>query len=229
MTRITPRLVAAGLVATFAVTACAPRATETPAQPSPRSGTASNGPASSTTPSLATRPGYEYVDADVHFMTGMIGHHGQALVMAGWAPTHGASDAVKRMAERIVVGQGDEINLMSRWLRDRNLPVPDPAAPMDHSMPGMDHSGMMPGMLTPAQMAELDAARGAEFDRKFLTFMMQHHTGALTMVNTLFGSQGAGQNEPVFRLASDVYADQSTEIERMQKMLAALPPAGGAH
>lgn len=229
MTRSTPRLAAAGLAAAFTVSACASRATETPAQPSPRSATVGNGPASSATPSLPTRPGYEYVPADVHFMTGMIGHHGQALVMAGWAPTHGASDAVKRMAERIVVGQGDEIDLMSRWLRDRNLPVPDPAAPMDHSMPGMDHSGMMPGMLTPTQMAELDAVRGSEFDRKFLTFMIQHHTGALTMVNTLFASQGAGQNEPVFRLASDVYADQSTEIDRMQKMLASLPPAGGAH
>jgi uncharacterized protein (DUF305 family) len=84
----------------------------------------------------------------------------------------------------------------------------------------------MPGMLTPEQLAQLDQARGTQFDRLFLTFMTQHHQGALTMVDRLFGTNGAGQNETVFRLASDIYADQSTEIDRMQKMLATLPPQG---
>jgi uncharacterized protein (DUF305 family) len=88
-------------------------------------------------------------------------------------------------------------------------------------MPGMDHAPLMPGMLTPEQLAQLDRARGPEFDRLFLTFMIQHHQGAITMVNQLFG-QGAGEQETVYRFAADVYADQSTEIARMQKMLAAL-------
>jgi len=89
-------------------------------------------------------------------------------------------------------------------------------------MPGMDPSMMMPGMLTPEQLAELDQARGTEFDRLFLRFMIQHHQGAITMVNQLFGSQGAGEEESVFRLASNIYADQVTEIGRMQRMLAVL-------
>jgi uncharacterized protein (DUF305 family) len=161
-----------------------------------------------------------YTAADVHFMTGMIHHHAQAVVMASWAPTHGASQAVRAMCERIVVGQRDEIVLMERWLRERGEPVPDTGA--HDMMPGMDHSTMMPGMLSAEQMAQLDRARGREFDRLFLTLMIQHHQGAITMVDRLFGSQGGGENEPVFRIASDVYADQTTEIDRMQKMLAAL-------
>ncbi|MEO5587945.1 MAG: DUF305 domain-containing protein [Gemmatimonadaceae bacterium] len=173
-----------------------------------------------------------YVEADEHFMTGMIGHHGQALVMARMVPTHGTSPALRALAERIIVGQSDEIALMQRWLADHHLPVADPDKPMSHSMPGMDHSmagmdhsAMMPGMLTADQLKQLDAARGTAFDRLFLKGMIQHHGGALTMVNQLFASQGAGQAETVFRLASDVYADQSTEIERMQKLLDSLPNA----
>jgi uncharacterized protein (DUF305 family) len=81
---------------------------------------------------------------------------------------------------------------------------------------------MMPGMLSAEQLAQLDRARGPEFDRLFLRFMIQHHQGAVTMVDQLFGSQGAGEEETVFRIASDIYADQTTEIDRMQKMLAAL-------
>jgi uncharacterized protein (DUF305 family) len=84
----------------------------------------------------------------------------------------------------------------------------------------------MPGMLSPEQLVQLDEARGPAFDRLFLTFMIQHHQGALVMVDRLFGTNGAAQDEVVFRMASDVYADQSTEIERMQRMLAALPPEG---
>ena len=166
-----------------------------------------------------------YTEADIHFMQGMIHHHAQALVMAGWAPTHGASSSVRALCERIVVGQGDEIALIQRWLRDRHEPVPQ----MDsthHMMAGMDHAMMMPGMLTAEQMARLDAANGAAFDRLFLTSMIEHHKGALTMVDQLFASQGAGEEEGVFRFASDVYADQSTEIDRMQRMLISLPPEG---
>jgi len=162
-----------------------------------------------------------FVAADVNFMSGMIGHHAQAVLMASWAPTHGASPAVQRLCERIGVAQTDEIKFMQTWLRDRNQRVP-PADPRGHVMPGMDPM-LMPGMLTPEQMKRLDAARGVEFDRFFLTFMIQHHRGALTMVETLLGSYGAAQDEAVYKFSSDVTADQSTEIDRMNLMLAALP------
>lgn len=162
----------------------------------------------------------DYTAADVHFMSGMIYHHAQAVLIAGWAPTHDASPSLRALCQRIVVGQGDEIVLMQRWLRDRHEDVPDPNASHD-AMPGMDHAVMMPGMLTADQLAQLDGARGPAFDRLFLTFMIQHHRGAITMVNELFG-QGAGEQEKVFRFASDVFADQTTEIARMQKMLATL-------
>lgn len=171
--------------------------------------------------------GYPHVQADVDFMSGMIHHHAQAVLIAGWAPTHGGSHALLAMCERIVVGQRDEIALASRWLRARNEPVPDTES-AHAMMPGMEHSMMMPGMLTPEQLARLDQARGPEFDRIFLEYMIVHHQGAITMVDQLFGSQGAGQNETVFRFASDVYADQTTEIHRMQTMLASLPPDGAS-
>jgi uncharacterized protein (DUF305 family) len=159
-----------------------------------------------------------YTPADVGFMTGMIHHHAQALVMARMAPTHGASGSLQIMAERIIVGQNDEITLMQRWLRDRNEPVPEPAD-VDGAMHGMDHAMHMPGMLSAEQLEELDAARGPEFDRVFLTYMIQHHEGAITMVEELFRSYGAAQEESVFKLGSDIAADQSSEIDRMQSML----------
>ena len=162
-----------------------------------------------------------YTQADVHFVSGMIGHHAQAIAMAGWAPSHGASPAVRVLCERIVVAQNDEIAFAQRWLREHNEPVP-PADPRGHVMPGMDHPMLMPGMLTPDQMAQLDAARGAEFDRLFLKFMIQHHRGALTMVTQLLAAPGAAQDGPIFRFAADVNADQTTEIDRMTRMLDAL-------
>ena len=165
---------------------------------------------------VATAP---FTAADVHFMTGMIGHHAQAVLIAGWAPSHAASAAVRALCERIVVGQRDEIVLMQRWLGERHEPVPE-VDPAHVTMPGMETS-MMPGMLTPDQLAQLDSARGREFDRLFLQFMIQHHQGAITMVNQLFGSQGGGEEEIVYRFASDVYADQTTEIDRMNRMLEA--------
>jgi uncharacterized protein (DUF305 family) len=162
----------------------------------------------------------DYTAADVHFMSSMIYHHAQAVLIAGWAPSHDASPSLRALCERIVVGQGDEIALMRRWLADRHEDVPD-GNPAHGMMPGMTPAMMMPGMLTADQLTRLDRARGREFDRLFLTFMIQHHTGAITMVNELFG-RGAGEQEKVFRFASDVFADQTTEIARMQKMLAAL-------
>ncbi|PYP55780.1 MAG: DUF305 domain-containing protein [Gemmatimonadetes bacterium] len=167
--------------------------------------------------------GAPYTAADVHFMSGMIRHHAQAVLMAGWAPTHAASPAVRALCERIVVGQRDEIVLMQRWLHDRHEPVPVPQADSSHMMmSGMDSSMLMPGMLDAAQLERLGHARGREFDRLFLQYMIQHHQGALTMVNQLFGSRGAGEEEPAFRFAANVFADQTTEIERMQRMLADL-------
>jgi uncharacterized protein (DUF305 family) len=167
---------------------------------------------------------YPYTAADIHFMSGMIGHHAQAIEMAGWAPSHGASSSVRILAERIINAQQDEIVTMQQWLRDRRQPVPEADAKgMKMVMDGVEHEMLMPGMLTDAQMKELDQSRGAEFDRLFLTFMIQHHRGALSMVKDLFSTYGAGQDELVFKFASDVNVDQSTEIARMEKMLAALP------
>ncbi len=167
---------------------------------------------------------YPFTEADVDFVTGMISHHAQAIVMANWAPTHDASDAIRRLCERIINAQTDEIALMQAWLRDRGQPVPDAKPmPVKMMMGGMVHEMMMPGMLTDEQMRQLDQARGGEFDRLFLTFMIQHHGGAVTMVNQLLGSPGAAQDEAVYKFSSDIYADQTTEIERMQKMLLTLP------
>jgi uncharacterized protein (DUF305 family) len=162
-----------------------------------------------------------YTRADVDFMSGMIGHHAQAVQMAGWAPSHGASPAVQGLCERIVVAQNDEIAFMQRWLRARHEVVP-PADPRGHVMPGMEPM-LMPGMLTPEQMAQLDAARGPLFDRLFLEGMIRHHRGAITMVETLLAAPGAAQDGPVFRFAADVNADQTTEIDRMTLMLERLP------
>jgi uncharacterized protein (DUF305 family) len=165
--------------------------------------------------------------ADVHFMSGMIPHHAQAVLIAGWAPSHGASETVQKLCERIVVAQRDEIALMRTWLRDRALPVPDSnATHLRMNMDGMQHDMLMPGMLNPEELAELDRSRGTDFDRLFLNAMIKHHGGAISMVEELTNSPGAALDEVVFRFSSDVYADQTTEIERMQKMLAALPSAG---
>jgi len=174
---------------------------------------------------------YPYTQADIDFMSGMIHHHAQAIVISRWAPSHGASPSVQRLTARIINAQTDEINLMQTWLKDRNQtpPMVDSAGNVSmgghagHSMPGHDMSSMamptMPGMLTDAQLKELDAARGTEFDRLFLTYMIQHHRGAVTMVKTLFEAPGAGQDETVFKFANDVEVDQSTEIKRMATMM----------
>jgi uncharacterized protein (DUF305 family) len=168
--------------------------------------------------------------ADVAFMQGMIGHHAQALVMARMAPTHGASAQVSLFCRKVMRSQADEIELMQDWLRARGAPVPDPSDPhagMHMSHAGMDmgaggHDMTMPGMLTAAQLAQLDSARGPDFDRLFLTFMIQHHEGALTMVRALFDSPGAGQTPEIFGYATGVDADQRAEIGRMREMLAAM-------
>jgi len=176
-------------------------------------------------PELVRAP---YNAADVEFMTGMIPHHAQAVVMAGWAASHGARPDVRVLCERIVVAQGDEIAMMRNWLRDRGQPVP--AADATHhrmKMNGVEHDMLMPGMLSPEEMAELDKARGPEWDRLFLQGMVKHHEGALKMVDDIFEAYGALQDDDLFKFASDVFADQTAEIERMRKMLAEPAKPGG--
>jgi uncharacterized protein (DUF305 family) len=131
---------------------------------------------------------------------------------------------VRILAERMAVAQGDEIRLIQQWLRDRGETVPAADAThhiMDHG--GMRHAMLMPGMLSDEEMAQLERATGTEFDRLFLTLMIRHHEGALIMVAELFDSQGGGQEDFIFKFASDVYADQTTEIHHMQQILAQLP------
>ena len=160
--------------------------------------------------------------ADVDFLSGMISHHAQAVLIAGWAPTHDASAALRTLCARIIVSQRDEIATMERWLREHGQPVPPPD-PRGLVMPGMDHPMAMPGMLTAAQLAQLDSARGAAFDRLFLTFMIQHHRGALTMVGELLDRPNSARDGAVFQIASDINADQTVEIARMTRMLDAMP------
>lgn len=181
----------------------------------------------------ATAAPRDYVEADVDFVQGMIIHHAQAVVMSDWAATHGARPNLVILCRRIALSQRDEITMMQHWLQDRHLAVPDPLHMLqdDHGpvhdrsgmdMPGMDmgdHPMMMSGMLTPAEMRQLDAARGTAFDRLYLTGMIKHHQGALAMVATLFATPGAGQQPELFTFATDVDAGQRAEIARMQAML----------
>ncbi len=211
----------------LATIAAAPLAAQSPTQASSRS----TGDAAMVAKARADSARLPYTAADVGFMSGMIGHHAQAIAMSHMAPTHGASASVLRLAERIINAQQDEIVTMQNWLRDRNQPLPDSVyhmdMKMDMAMPGMagmHHDALMPGMLTPEQMKQLDSSEGPSFDRHFLTFMMQHHKGALSMVRDLFNSYGAAQDELVFKFANDVNVDQTTEIARMELMFLTLPP-----
>lgn len=177
----------------------------------------------------ARRP---YTAADIAFVSGMIHHHAQAIMMSSWAPSHGASAAVRTLCARIINAQLDEIHRMQQWLADRRQPVPWPQLTRDttkmmdmpgmHGMPGMNGDSLMPGMLSAAQLDTLDRSRGENFDRLFLTYMMQHHRGAVRMVHELFSTYGAGQDETIFKMATDINVDQTTEINRMQRMLLAL-------
>lgn len=176
---------------------------------------------------------HDYVPADVDFMRGMIIHHAQAVVMSDWAGSHGARPNLLILCKRIALSQRDEITMMQQWLQEHHLTAPDPLhmLPGVHSpvrdgsgmnMPGMDmgaHPMMMAGMLTPAEMRELDAARGPVFDSLYLTGMIRHHQGALDMVAKLFATPGAGQQPEISSFATDIDAGQRAEIARMQAML----------
>lgn len=187
----------------------------------------------------ATADPRDYTDADVDFVQGMIVHHAQAVVMSDWASDHGARPDLMILCKRIALSQRDEITMMQHWLQDRHLAVPDPlhvlqgghgpvrdGSGMD--MPGMDmgdHPMMMAGMLTSAEMRQLDTARGAAFDRLYLTGMIKHHQGAIDMVAKLFATPGAGQQPEIFTFATDVDAGQRAELARMQLMLNSLEPS----
>jgi uncharacterized protein (DUF305 family) len=199
-----------------ALTACA-GANRPPASPSPQ---ATMGDAAAMERARTDSVRYPYTVADIAFMSGMISHHAQAIAMAKLAPSHNAGDAVKRLAARIINAQSDEIAIMQTWLRDRRQPVPEAnPAGMKMTMGGMEHMMLMPGMLTESQMKKLDASRGADFDYQFLTLMIQHHRGAVAMVDELFSHKDSALNELVFKFAADVHVDQTTEIARMTQML----------
>jgi uncharacterized protein (DUF305 family) len=159
-----------------------------------------------------------FTPADVRFMQGMIGHHAQALEMTAIVREHGQSDGIRALAHRIELSQADEIKMMRDWLTARGQSLPDPHA---HHTAGAAGAALMPGMLTPAELSELAAARGPGLDRRFLQFMIKHHEGALTMVKDLLATPGAGQEADVFAFASDVDADQRMEIDRMRAVLGA--------
>jgi len=164
-----------------------------------------------------------YTAADVRFMQGMIGHHAQALVMTALIPERTTRTDIRALGQRIEVSQKDEIKMMQQWLRDRGQSVPNPDAQHQHqmmNMPGMTTSDtLMPGMLTADQLAELAKARGTDFEKLFLKDMIQHHEGALSMVATLLGTTGSGQEPEVFRFAAEVDTDQRAEIARMSALL----------
>jgi len=221
--------IAFGLLGALAIAACS----TAPRGPAPRPSISrqNGGELSPVERARADSARLPYTAADIRFMTGMISHHAQAIEMSRMAETHGASESVRTLASRIINAQQDEITTMGQWLRNRNQPVPTPSSTlhppsgMSHDvadMPGMTSHAMMPGMLTTAQMQQLDSARGKDFDKLFLTGMIQHHRGAVAMVKELFGTPGAGQDEAVFKFANDVNVDQTTEIARMQRMLAAI-------
>jgi uncharacterized protein (DUF305 family) len=154
----------------------------------------------------------KFTEADVRFMQGMIGHHAQALEMTALVNSRSTREDMKLLALRIDVSQRDEIKLMQAWLKTRGQAIPETHA---HHAPG---AKLMPGMLTPDELANLTSSKGEAFDRLFLVLMVKHHEGARQMVKELLESPGAAQDAEVFGFASDVEADQAAEIARMKRM-----------
>lgn len=164
--------------------------------------------------------------ADIRFMQDMIMHHSQAVEMVAMMQGRTQNPQLLEMGKRISISQGDEIKFMKRWLEFYNAPLEAPGgamAGMDMShMDGMDMMDMpmMPGMLSPRQMETLRKAQGAQFDHLFLTGMIQHHTGALSMVDDLYKTAGAGHDPQLFDFTADVQVTQQGEIDGMKAMLA---------
>ena len=168
-------------------------------------------PPAKLTPEKAAEQTLQVAPPDVTFMQGMIHHHAQAVEMVALLRTRGASKDLLAFGERITISQSDEIEFMKAWLIDRGKPT---VMPHQH---GASH--LMPGMLTPEQMTTLAAAKGPAFDHLFLTGMIQHHQGALDMVDDLFKLPGAGQDPVIFDFATDIDNTQRAEIETMRNML----------
>ena len=171
----------------------------------------------STATDSARRSGY--TAADVRFMQAMIGHHAQALTMAALVADRTSRPDFHLMAERITLSQETEIAQMQRWLEQRGEAVPAKDAEVHAAM---GHGGVMPGMLTQAELNQLQNAQGAEFERLFLELMIKHHEGALQMVRELTATPGSGREPELFMFAADVDADQTAEIRRMRSLLAQL-------
>ena len=159
--------------------------------------------------------GAPYTKADVEFMQGMIAHHAQAIVMSRMAESHGANPQVLKLSNKIDQSQGPEIRIMQAWLERNKQFAPDTSS---------WHHMAMDGMLTTAQLTELDAARGVDFDRAYLRYMIMHHAGAIKMVDDLFNTSMAGQEVDVSVFANDVFTAQTVEIGIMQKLQTQLPP-----
>jgi uncharacterized protein (DUF305 family) len=161
--------------------------------------------------------------ADVLFMQGMIMHHAQAVEMTALIESHTENRDLRSLGARISSSQSDEIKFMKRWLASRGQPISQAMPDMPHMKMSHDSMALMPGMLTAEQMEALRNARGEEFERLFLTGMIQHHGGALTMVKDLFDTAGAGQDAELFNFATDVDSGQRAEIRIMQSMLKKKP------
>ena len=164
-------------------------------------------------PAVTIPAGTMITEADVRFMQMMIGHHAQAVYMTRMAEAAGASDRVLKLAHKIDLSQAGEIALMQGWLAEYGQHVPD-----TNAWRGMS----MPGMLTPAQLEQLGAARGRDFDRLFLQLMIKHHEGAIQMVTDLLKTPRAAQEVDINVLANEIEAAQLAEIELMWQMLAEL-------
>lgn len=194
-------------------------AQQTPTSPAPIVQPGAPGSPSKTLPPSTTGTIPKSSPADVDFMQGMVMHHQQAIEMTALIPSHTGNKDLHSLGARISASQDDEIKFMKRWLAARG----ESDSMAMEGMPDMDRHGNamkpMPGMLTPEQMTALRAASGAEFDRLFLTGMMQHHKGALIMVKQLFDTPGAGQDADLFDFATDVDNTQRAEIRIMQNML----------
>ncbi len=183
-------------------------------------------PGKTLTPETAAGPRRLPAPADIEFMQGMIMHHSQAVEMTDLMPTHTHNKVLLALGQKINVSQTDEIGFMKQWLQERGQKPEMPTASMDMtSMKGMDMSHMhhdmplMPGMLSPQQMKALAKAKGAKFDNLFLTGMIQHHQGALTMVEDLFDTPAAGQDAVLFDFATDIDNTQLAEIKIMQSLI----------
>lgn len=169
-----------------------------------------------------------YTDADVNFMQMMIIHHAQAVEMGALIADRTGHKGVNLMGQRIATSQTSEIEMMRTWLRRRGQALEPDMAHAHHSGHAMNMSDdpdvpLMHGMLSRTQMKALAAARGTDFDRQFLSGMIEHHEGAIDMVNSLEAVPGAGEDPEISDFLASIVADQSTEILRMRSMLNALP------